>query len=79
MTHAGIPKEAREKVGVWDDLVRLSCGVEDGEDLKRDVLQALERAVVWPKVNGMIKNGEHANGETANGAVKDEKLVNRNA
>ncbi|KAK3167073.1 cystathionine gamma-lyase cys3 [Lepraria neglecta] len=77
MTHAGIPKEAREKVGVWDDLVRLSCGVEDGEDLKRDVLQALERAVVWPKVNGMIKSGEHANGETANGAVKDGKLVNR--
>ena len=79
MTHAGIPKEAREKVGVWDDLVRLSCGVEDGEDLKRDVLQALERAIVWPKVNGIIKNGEHAIGETANGTVKDGKLVNRDA
>lgn len=46
MTHAGIPKEQREAVGVFDDLVRVSCGVEDAEDLKQDVLQALERAVV---------------------------------
>lgn len=46
MTHAGIPKESREAVGVFDDLVRVSCGVEDAEDLKQDVLQALERAVV---------------------------------
>ncbi|KAK3191647.1 cystathionine gamma-lyase cys3 [Lecanicillium sp. MT-2017a] len=45
MTHAGIPRDQREAVGVFDDLVRLSCGVEDGEDLKRDVLQALEAAV----------------------------------
>lgn len=54
MTHAGIPREQREAAGVWNDLVRLSCGVEDGEDLKRDVLQALERTVVWPKVNGKL-------------------------
>ena len=54
MTHAGIPREAREGAGVWDDLVRLSVGVEDGEDLRRDVLQALERAVVGPK----LRNGE---------------------
>ncbi len=45
MTHAGIPKDQREAVGVFDDLVRLSCGVEDAEDLKRDVLQALDAAV----------------------------------
>lgn len=44
MTHAGIPKEARESIGVYDDLVRLSVGIEDGEDLKQDVLQALEFA-----------------------------------
>ena len=54
MTHAGIPKEQRELAGVWDDLVRLSCGIEDGEDLRKDVLQALEKAVVWPKVNGKV-------------------------
>lgn len=46
MTHSGIPKESREAVGIFDDLVRVSCGVEDAEDLKQDVLQALERAVV---------------------------------
>lgn len=61
MTHAGIPKDQREAVGVYDDLVRLSCGIEDAEDLKADVLQALEKAVVWPKItNGL--NG-HANQE----------------
>lgn len=46
MTHSGIPKEDREAAGVWDDLVRVSCGIEDGEDLKKDVLHALEKAVV---------------------------------
>lgn len=60
MTHAGIPKEQREKAGVWDDLVRISCGVEDAEDLKADVLQALEKAVVVPKINGF----KEANGHT---------------
>lgn len=53
MTHAGIPKAQREAAGVFDDLVRLSCGVEDADDLRADVLQALEKAVVGPKVNGL--------------------------
>ncbi|RKF80723.1 Cystathionine gamma-lyase [Golovinomyces cichoracearum] len=44
MTHAGIPKEERESFGVFDDLIRLSCGIEDIEDLERDILQALEKA-----------------------------------
>jgi len=57
MTHAGIPKEQRESVGVFDDLVRISCGVEDAEDLRADVLQALEKAVVWPKItNGLLRH-----------------------
>lgn len=59
MTHAGIPREQREAAGVFDDLVRVSCGIEDGEDLKKDVLQALERAVVWPKVNGKLALNGH--------------------
>jgi cystathionine gamma-lyase len=46
MTHAGIPKDQREAAGVFDDLVRMSCGVEDAEDLKADTLQALEKAVL---------------------------------
>ncbi|KAI9934433.1 hypothetical protein ASPWEDRAFT_30815 [Aspergillus wentii DTO 134E9] len=44
MTHSGIPKDQREAAGVFDDLVRMSCGVEDAEDLKTDVLQALVKA-----------------------------------
>ena len=41
MTHAAIPKEEREKLGVVDSLIRLSVGVEDAEDLKEDIEQAL--------------------------------------
>lgn len=44
MTHAGIPRDQREAAGVFDDLVRLSCGIEDADDLQRDVLRALELA-----------------------------------
>ena len=54
MTHAGIPKEEREAAGVFDDLVRVSCGVEEVVDLKNDVLQALEKAVAAPKLNGNV-------------------------
>ncbi|KAH7060711.1 Cys/Met metabolism PLP-dependent enzyme-domain-containing protein [Macrophomina phaseolina] len=59
MTHAGIPRDQREAAGVFDDLVRVSCGIEDGEDLKRDVLQALEKAVVGGKINNSngVNNG----------------------
>ena len=41
MTHASIPKEEREKVGVVDNLLRLSVGVEDIEDLLDDLKNAL--------------------------------------
>jgi cystathionine gamma-lyase/cystathionine beta-lyase len=41
MTHASIPKEEREKAGVVDNLLRLSVGVEDVEDLIADLEQAL--------------------------------------
>jgi cystathionine gamma-lyase len=52
MTHAGIPRDQREAVGVFDDLVRVSCGVEEAEDLTRDALQALDGAVAEPAKNG---------------------------
>ena len=42
MTHGAIPKEAREKVGVTDNLLRLSVGVEDIEDLLQDLENALK-------------------------------------
>lgn len=41
MTHAAIPKEEREKVGVTESLIRLSIGIEDSEDLIQDLKQAL--------------------------------------
>lgn len=41
MTHASIPKEEREKAGVVDNLLRLSVGVEDVDDLLNDLKQAL--------------------------------------
>ncbi|MBU5360767.1 cystathionine gamma-synthase [Enterococcus raffinosus] len=42
MTHASIPKEKREASGIKDGLIRLSAGIEDIEDLKQDLNQALE-------------------------------------
>ncbi|HET7361707.1 MAG TPA: cystathionine gamma-synthase [Salinimicrobium sp.] len=41
MTHASIPKEERIKTGVVDSLIRLSVGIEDKEDLIKDLDQAL--------------------------------------
>jgi len=41
MTHASIPKEEREKIGVVDALIRLSVGIEDVDDLIADLAQAL--------------------------------------
>jgi cystathionine gamma-lyase len=41
MTHASIPKEEREKVGLLDSLIRLSVGIEDVEDLQKDLTDAL--------------------------------------
>jgi cystathionine beta-lyase/cystathionine gamma-synthase len=40
MTHAAIPREVREKVGVTDGLIRISLGVEDSADLIADLEQA---------------------------------------
>jgi cystathionine beta-lyase/cystathionine gamma-synthase len=43
MTHASVPVDRRQAMGLSDGLVRLSCGVEDAEDLIADLEQALER------------------------------------
>ncbi len=44
MTHASIPKDVRERIGVVDGLVRLSVGIEDADDLIADLEQALAKA-----------------------------------
>ncbi len=41
MTHASIPSEQRERIGISDSLVRLSVGIEDAGDLTADLAQAL--------------------------------------
>ena len=44
MTHASIPEEIRRKVGIAENLVRLSVGLENKEDLVRDLDRALQEA-----------------------------------
>jgi cystathionine gamma-synthase/cystathionine gamma-lyase/cystathionine beta-lyase len=44
-SHAGMRREDRERIGITDDLVRLSVGIEDAEDLVGDFAQALDAAV----------------------------------
>ena len=46
MTHAAIPKEIREKVGIVDELIRLSVGIENVDDLIADLKQAIEASAV---------------------------------
>jgi cystathionine beta-lyase/cystathionine gamma-synthase len=41
MTHGSIPKEQRDRLGVTEGLVRLSCGIEDVDDLLEDLESAL--------------------------------------
>ncbi|MCR3761702.1 aminotransferase class I/II-fold pyridoxal phosphate-dependent enzyme [Clostridium felsineum] len=42
MTHAAIPYDIRQKVGIVDNLIRLSVGIENSDDLIHDLLKALE-------------------------------------
>ena len=44
MTHASVPREERERVGLTDGLVRISVGIEDVEDLLSDLERALAPA-----------------------------------
>ena len=44
MTHAAIPKEERDRVGITEGLIRLSTGIEDKEDILADIEQAIEAA-----------------------------------
>jgi cystathionine beta-lyase/cystathionine gamma-synthase len=42
MTHASVPPERRAAIGITDGLVRISAGIEDIDDLKEDLTQALD-------------------------------------
>jgi cystathionine beta-lyase/cystathionine gamma-synthase len=43
MTHASVPPERRQQIGLTDDMVRVSVGIEDVDDLKDDLTQALDQ------------------------------------
>jgi cystathionine gamma-lyase len=43
MTHASIPKEVREQLGIHDNLIRLSVGIEDCDDLIADLERAFSK------------------------------------
>ena len=42
MTHASVPPERRQQIGLTDDMVRVSVGIEDVDDLKDDLTRALD-------------------------------------
>jgi cystathionine gamma-lyase len=44
MTHASIPKEVRQELGIFDNLIRVSVGIENAEDLIDDLELALSKA-----------------------------------
>ena len=44
MTHAAIPKDIREAVGITDELIRLSVGIEDADDIIEDLEQAIKNS-----------------------------------
>ena len=44
MTHMSVPPEQRKILGIADNFIRISTGIEDLEDLMNDVKQALEKA-----------------------------------
>lgn len=54
MTHAPLSEEALAEAGISQDLVRLSVGIENGEDLVSDVLAALEAATHAVKFKSVV-------------------------
>lgn len=46
MTHASIPKDLRESMGITENLIRLSVGIEYAKDLLEDINQAIEKSRV---------------------------------
>ena len=44
MTHAAIPKKIREEVGIVDELIRLSVGIENVQDIIDDLKSAIENS-----------------------------------
>jgi cystathionine beta-lyase len=56
MTHKSIPTEKRRAAGVADSLVRLSVGLEEAEDLVKDLAQAFEKLEATKHVKADLRN-----------------------
>jgi cystathionine gamma-lyase/cystathionine beta-lyase/cystathionine gamma-lyase/homocysteine desulfhydrase len=54
MTHASVPPERRAQIGITEDMVRVSVGIEDVDDLMADLAQALDHV---PAADGSAKAG----------------------
>lgn len=76
MSHASIPATVRAERGLPDDLVRISCGIEDADDLIADLKAALDGAAerfgsqlpAAASLNGSAANGNGAVAVSQNGA-----------
>lgn len=76
MSHASIPPEVRAARGLPDDLVRISCGIEEADDLIADLKAALDcaaerfgvQAPPAASLNGSASNGSAGAVVTGNGA-----------
>lgn len=54
MTHVSMAPEARAAAGISDSLLRLSVGIEDGDDLLRDLTAGLDRAAAVPSLKRQV-------------------------
>ena len=59
MTHASVPAERRAAIGITDGLVRISAGIEDIEDLKDDLAQALDRGLMAALIDFVLHFDKH--------------------
>ena len=57
MTHASVPADQRAMLGITDDLIRLSVGLEEPDDLIEDLEQALIKAVSLLSTLALCKLG----------------------
>ena len=68
MTHASVPPAMRQEMGLTDSLVRLSCGIEDADDLIEDLDQAFAASGASARRRGARRPGLSQN-ETLSASV----------
>ncbi len=57
MTHADLSREDREALGISDELIRMSVGIEHHDDIIKDLRQALDKAKEATERSNSIANG----------------------